>query len=194
MQMSNEWYQLLSQLGDIAKAELRAKRTANWSHYGRCISTMLNNAHGVTNFTPWRVVGISEEALQHFRACNFDPSGKKGIERGHIIDRYKLAEALLSRNPILTNSALCDAIAYYDVTVLMTKHENKQISNTQLSYVPFVNPNGSLYTSTFISYKYRKSCERQHLQQIHDDYVNGKIKLTNTISIINKFHAGYKLY
>lgn len=168
--MSDDWYQLFSVLHRIAHVDLRANGgKVNWSHYGRCISALLNNPIGIEGFTPWRVCGITAEALE----LMVSTKGTKGIERGHIVSQLELAKMLLAPNIVREKVHFENVISKYDVTVLMTKEQNQRMTrdaDMKYEYISIdgglTQKYGELFPSTYRGYQFRKKKELLALQDL----------------------------
>jgi len=68
----------------------------------------------------WRVVSISEAALEHLRTTGL----AKGLQRGHILSRVERAKYLFDRAPPLVKADLLDYFFEHDTVALVTKAEN----------------------------------------------------------------------
>jgi hypothetical protein len=85
------------------------------------ILTHLLSSHS----NPWRVVGITEDALKQFKNYDFKKTSRMGIERAHLTDRSELYANLLNS----TFVSIEDWWSFYyenDKTVLTTSTENRK--------------------------------------------------------------------
>jgi len=110
---------------------------------------------------PWRVVGITEKALNVFKEHNFKKISKMGINRSHEI----------SRNDTYThmfNNIFKDADTWWDYyfdrdkTILATSSENKASKFSTITL--FDNPN-HLFKSSGFAWRHRKQ-EEQFLKEL----------------------------
>jgi hypothetical protein len=125
MKMSDDWYRLFEQLHLIGQTDLQLNSgRVNWSHYGRCISSLLHNPVGITGYVQWRVCGVTPKALKQI----VTNGNNKGIQRGHIVSQLELARCLYESPDMPTKETFEAAIETYDITVLMTKEENDHMA------------------------------------------------------------------
>ena len=119
------------------------------------------------NESNWRVVGITQDALDSFKAVNFEriPNRKdeNPVERAHINKRYDWVEELFSTE--WDNSEeWWNFIWDNDATVLATAKENKQSDSIGAPLeIAYEIPEG-YFVSTFIGCKYRKKVEKPLLE------------------------------
>ncbi len=113
---------------------------------------------------PWRVIGVSKEALIALKHNKYRKSGLK-LQRAHINDRDIWYNELLSK-------AFVDCNEWYkfyqdnDKTILALSSENKNIKNVQ--YFP-IDPNLNLFKSTRISWGHKKE-EIEYLKNLASKY------------------------
>lgn len=105
---TGEFLSTLYKLLFDAKVDLRIKqRTFETAAYS-------NNA--------WRVVSISEAALEHIRKTG----EAKGLQRGHILSRANRARHLFDRDTAITDAALLEYFFEHDTVAMVTKAENSK--------------------------------------------------------------------
>jgi hypothetical protein len=178
MKMSNAWYQLFSSLHTIVQIDLDTNGTVNWSHYGRCTGALLNHPVGIRGYRPWQVCGVTEDAMEHMIATR----DKKGIERGHIVSQLDLAWFLLSPKMLHDKSIFEQAIAAYDVTVLMKKELNNKMTKVPGLSFPYIDVEQllkdhpeELFGSTYRSFKFRKRKELILLKELSGQDITQRI-------------------
>jgi hypothetical protein len=100
---------------------------------------------------PWRVVGVSKEALIALKQNGYRKSGLK-LQRAHINDRDVWYSEILTRSFMDCN----DWYRFYyenDMTILALSSENKNIKDVQ--YYP-IDTNLNLFRSNRISWSHSK--------------------------------------
>jgi hypothetical protein len=113
---------------------------------------------------PWRVIGVSKEALIAIKQNGYRKSGLK-LQRAHINDRDIWYNELLNR-------AFVDCNEWYkfyqdnDKTILAFSSENKNIRNVQCFPI---DPNLNLFKSTRISWTHKKA-EIEYLKNLAHVY------------------------
>lgn len=75
---------------------------------------------GAESKNSWRVVSISEKALEHLKKHR----SAKGLQRGHILTRASRAQHLFNRANPLTRNELLTYFFLHDTVALVTKEEN----------------------------------------------------------------------
>jgi len=119
----------------------------------------------------WRVIGITQDALDSFKAVNFErvPNRKdeNPVERAHINKRYDWVEEVFNRE-WTSSEEWWNFIWENDQTVLATAKENK-LSDTigEPLKIAYEIPDG-YFVSTFIGCKYRKKVEKILLESFCD--------------------------
>ena len=83
----------------------------------------------------WRVIGVTKEALNVFRAHGYKRVSRMGINRGHIHDRIETFTEML-KNPILDVKEWWDFFYNRDETILMTSTENMSHNLSEVYDVP----------------------------------------------------------
>lgn len=101
----------------------------------------------------WRVVSISEAALEHIRKTG----RAAGLQRGHILSRVNRAQHLFNREAPMTKVELLSYFFKHDTTALVTKSENSKNGITHWSALHPV-PEG-LFTAGSFSVYLRKGKE-----------------------------------
>jgi hypothetical protein len=113
---------------------------------------------------PWRVIGVSKDALYALKQNGYRNSGLK-LQRAHLNDRDIWYNELLNRSFLDCN----EWYKFYqdnDKTILALSSENKNIRNVQ--YFP-IDPNLNLFKSTRISWAHKKA-EIEYLKKLADKY------------------------
>jgi hypothetical protein len=201
MKMSNDWYSLFEMLHRIVQTDLKLNNgSVNWSHYGRCISSLLHNPVGVSGYQQWRVCGVTPRALKQIVANG----NNKGIQRGHIVSQLELARCLFESPNMPTKATFEAAIGTYDITVLMTKEENDHMATRARSksddgisrsgpvfdYYSFddfvgLQLGNGYFKTTYRGYTFRKKYELQYLLDINA--AKGNVETRSSSAILNKF-------
>lgn len=102
---------------------------------------------------PWRVIGITPNALERFRENDYKKVEKLGIQRAHLNQRDHWYEELLTEE-------WKDATAWYefivknDSTILALSGENKKIN--EIDYLLFGEREETLFKSNRVSWKHNK--------------------------------------
>lgn len=163
MQMSNDWYAFLSALHSLTNSQKLLGRAPRYDLIGRALSSFLNDPAGITDYTAWRVIGITPTALSTIESNNFQVSGLLGrdkIVRGHIVQRKKLCEHLFDNNQFVSKAYFEQHFENNDVTVLMCKYENSpklrvpDFYPIQPNFFPFNYQRAALFATTFANYTY----------------------------------------
>lgn len=149
---------------EIFKLMAKAKH-ANHSDMVRTFT----NLCGAYMSNGWRVVGITQDAYDAFKAVNFEriPTKKDpvSVERAHIRKRYDWITEMFNtewNDP----KEWWDFIYENDKVVFATPYENK-MSDTQgapLVIAYEIPDTGEYFTDQFIGCKYRKKVERALLE------------------------------
>lgn len=92
----------------------------------------------------WRVVGITPNALLHYKENNFKKN-TRGLVRGNIHMRIKTFDLFFNINKILDYENFCSTLKKYDSVVIMTKEENKK-HNVPV-YIKIDNENGFMFSN-----------------------------------------------
>lgn len=124
-------------------------------------------SHLITSHSnPWRVVGITKEALLVFLNHKFQKKSKMGINRSHINNRSKAYKDMMTQN--FNN---CDEWwnHYYekDKTILATSSEN--IKNT-LSEIYDINEKFGLFKSSGYAWRHGKA-EMDFLERLYQEKI-----------------------
>lgn len=101
----------------------------------------------------WRVVSVSEAALEHIRNAGH----AKGLQRGHILPRITRAQYLFNRDAPFSQTKLLDYFFEHDTVALVTKVENAKDGASHWSPLHAV-PEG-LFTAGSFSIYLRKGKE-----------------------------------
>jgi hypothetical protein len=101
----------------------------------------------------WRVVSISEAALQHIR----NAGDAKGLQRGHMLSRISRAQHLFARDTPLGQTELLEYFFEHDTVALVKKAENSRAGVAHWS--PLHPVPESLFTAGSFSIYVRKGKE-----------------------------------
>ena len=125
----------------------------------------------------YRVVGVTEAALQRFEELDFKRKKNHGIVRGHIEPIFETVKKLLERGQLFEPKEFMDFWIGRDKTVFCLKNENKE---TIPSYLTNSNEDGKLFSCDGVLAGWQhKRPERDYLRKFHEDYHNGEIKPIN---------------
>ena len=123
----------------------------------------------------YRVIGITESALEKFKELDFDRTKNHGIVRGHIIPIVETVKILLDRNQPFEPEEFMKFWIERDKTVFCLKSENKE---KVPDYFPITNEEGELFSCDGVLAGWRHNRpEREFLKQFYEDSRGGKIKL-----------------
>jgi hypothetical protein len=115
----------------------------------------------------WRVVGITDAALEVFAAHDF--KRVRGlVERGHLADRSQTAyELFFNRQSVMELGEFFEFFLERDKTVLMAKYENKSRSGGPIPlYTPIPMERELFPCGTLIGWQHRPR-EIEFLRQLH---------------------------
>lgn len=130
----------------VAKVDLRIKQ--------RTFETATDSKNS------WRVVSVSEAAIEHIRKTG----EAKGLQRGHILSRISRAQHLFNRDTPMTQAELLEYFFEHDTVALVTKAENSKDGVTHWSPLHAV-PEG-LFTAGSFSIYVRKGKEIPWIQSL----------------------------
>lgn len=120
----------------------------------------------------WRVVGITEAALNQLEEQGYKYKTRSGIQRAHIYDRYETFGLLIDETR--TQQNFWDFISDRDRTVLAIKGEYNTVTFEQAVPIDdpglFLEPGQTVYfPSRQVSYRHT-SIERDFLRDFHAKY------------------------
>lgn len=95
----------------------------------------------------WRVVSISEDALEHLRMTH----SASGLQRGHIMARVDRAKTLFERSEPMSREELLTYFFEHDTVALVTKAENSKAGVDHWSKLHAV-PEGFFTAGSFAIY------------------------------------------
>ena len=114
----------------------------------------------------WRPQGITEEAMNLLISKDF--SDLKGIHRAHIIPRFEVFERARGKD-WKSIDEWWEYMVKYDQCLLATKSENARSDTSDYTLVPLYkipNDKRSLFETTFIGCKFRKTVEVKFLREL----------------------------
>ena len=97
----------------------------------KILSNILEDAYS----DHWRVIGITQEALNVFETHGFKKVSRMGINRGHIYDRKDTLTSLI-QIPFQDVEEWWNFFYDRDKTILMTSTENMTNKHSQVHAVP----------------------------------------------------------
>jgi len=110
---------------------------------------------------PWRVVGITEAALNIFKENDFKKIKRMGINRSHLIDR-KISYTHMFENVFEKADDWWEYYFENDKTILSTSSENM---SSNLSVILYFDNNDYLFKSSGFTWSYRKK-EKVFLEEL----------------------------
>lgn len=116
------------------------------------------------NSNPWRIVGITEDALDKFKSNNFKLSSRMGINRSHIKQRHQTYSYLLSND--LDIDTFWDKFWENDKTILSTSSENM---SDKFSKIIDLNPTGNQFMARGYNWRHTKE-EAKILRDLYHNY------------------------
>jgi len=158
----------LEEFFGIFKPMAKAKY-ANRTHLVRTFTSL----YGAYSKGNWRVVGITQEALNAFALINFEriPNKKDvvSVERAHINKRADWVEELFETEWSCAKE-WWNFIYEHDRTVLATSYENYESDNlgVPLKIAYEIPQTGEYFESQYIGCKYRKNVERVLLEGFYN--------------------------
>lgn len=114
----------------------------------------------------WRPRGITKDAMNLLISKDF--SDLKGIHRAHTISRFEVFERARGKEWKSIDD-WWEYMVKYDDCVLATKAENALSDTSEYTLVPLYeipNDKRSLFETTFIGCKFRKTVEVQFLREL----------------------------
>jgi hypothetical protein len=127
---------------------------------GRC-TAVLTAMMGGRSWS-WRVVGITQAALQLFRDAGYKKVTRDGITRAHIQSRIKTTSELLQPEEPYSADEFARIWIENDKTVLCVRGENK---NTLPEYISFADAEHGLFQSNQVAWRHGKM-EREYLMSL----------------------------
>ena len=124
---------------------------------------MLGELFGA-NPNNWRVIGITEQALNIFKQHDFKRVSRMGINRSHLVDRVSTYTTMLE-GPLMECDEWWDFYIDTDKTVLATSTEN--MSKGEWSRVHNIDPSLGLFKTQGFAWRH-KDPEIQFLKEIVD--------------------------
>ena len=102
----------------------------------------------------WRVIGITEAALQKFHNLNYRYQSGSGITRAHLRERIVTVRELLSRREPMSANEFIEYWLANDSTVLCAVGENKAIVPR---FIEIENHDGLLFSSNLVGWRHGKT-------------------------------------
>lgn len=120
----------------------------------------------------WRVVGITNAALQKFAELDFRYRPQNGLTRAHLTPRIATVRALLAKQAPISAEEFITTWLANDRTILCAKGENK---NLMPDYIPIENNDGLLFSCHRIlaGWRHGKN-EREYLRELFDKTFSNK--------------------
>jgi hypothetical protein len=133
--------------------------------YGR-LTTIQTAIMGVENHG-WRVVGITQEALDLLATVDFNKNKlPRCLCRGHIVDRIKTTKLLFSGESPMQLENFYDTFLGNDLTVIMLNEQNDHIKPFP-TYIEIDNSDAELFPNgALMGWKHRKK-ECEFLRLLH---------------------------
>lgn len=155
--ISEEQYEIFKAF--FNQSQNTSEKECSNAYLTRCLATIIG-AHG----QHWRIIGITKEALDYLKNNDFTKP-KFFLQRGHLIPRVN-SVALIFRNrkDFVSKSEFEKIYSVYDLTILMTKDQNKY-SDTIPDFYLFPEDKMTLFKNRFIGFDYGKK-EIEFLKQL----------------------------
>ena len=118
----------------------------------------------------WRVVGITEKALETFKENGYKRVSRMGVNRSHLVDRHSTYKYMLE-NKMLDKDEWWQFYLDRDKTVFATSGEN--MSN-DFSNIIYFESQGLFRTSGF-AWKHSKK-ESSFLQELYEEMINKNVQ------------------
>lgn len=112
----------------------------------------------------WQVIGITEDALQVFAEHDYRRVSRMGINRSHLVDRYKTFITMLEE-PLMECDEWWNFYRNNDTTVLATSTEN---SKNSFSKIYDIDTSLGLFKSRGFGWRHTKE-EIKFLKEIKND-------------------------
>lgn len=114
----------------------------------------------------WRVVGITEAALQAYKDPNFTIKAQAAtrMERGHLYRRIDTTVMALATPAPMTVEQLVRLFWERDMTVIGVRGENKMVETGQIMLINIPNDDCKLFTGKTVSWQFgpaEKACLRE---------------------------------
>jgi len=164
------YYDAAFQVFDLARKLLRNKQISQVrakNLVGQMLSTLPNS---------WRVVGITQNALNEFKEVDFNsrPGANPRVERAHFHHRRDVIRCMLRDDSITCWRKLLECWFTYDATVLCLTNENNNIA--QLEYYEIVQGEQPLFRNMPTSYAFSAGHEGRFLQELHEKVESRKLE------------------
>lgn len=117
------------------------------------------------NPNAWRVIGITENALQVFKEHNFKRVSRMGINRSHLVDRIQTYTTMLE-GPLMECDEWWNFYVETDKTILATSTEN--MGKSEWSKVYDIDPGLGLFKSQGFAWSH-KDPEISFLKEMVDN-------------------------
>lgn len=118
----------------------------------------------------WRVVGVTEKALDVFAEHGFKRVSRMGINRSHLVDRHSTYKHMLE-NKMLDKDEWWQYYLDRDKTVFATSGEN--MSN-DFSNIIYFDSQG-LFRASGFAWKHSKT-ESSFLQELYEEMINKNVQ------------------
>lgn len=118
----------------------------------------------------WRVVGITNAALQAYSDHDFSKQAGKanGMTRGHLHRRIDTTAMVLDRTEPMSVEQLAQVLWERDMTVICVRGQNKKLETGEAEIISFENEDCRLFTGKQVGWQYgdgEKALLRELAQQ-----------------------------
>ena len=129
------------------------------------MTTIQTAIMGIEN-AGWRVIGITQEALDLLATVDFNKNKlPRRLCRGHKVDRIETTRKLFNRDKPMGLEEFFTVFLSNDLTVIMLNEQNRTTSFPP--YIEIHNPAAELFPNgSLMSWKHRAK-ERDYLRQLH---------------------------
>lgn len=141
--------------------------------------TLLTTLLGANEWS-WKVVGISEKALEELKKNEYNYV--KGVVRAHIVARIDTANMVFdSKRGPLEERDFFEKIIFNDKTVLTMKEENK--TRKPLPAAIPISSEENLFPCQHVGYKHEKAAAA-YLKELHRKFHAGEINAVPALELL----------
>ncbi len=130
----------------------------------------------------WKVVGVSENAIEALRKYEKKEETNKGVHRAHIVSRKNVTKDAFSANGKLDREKFLNLFDQ-DYTILVGKGENKTDLDGSLKVIR-IEPEDDLFRCARVAFKYGKK-EKDWLKKLQDEKKPEAILLKSLLESLN---------
>jgi hypothetical protein len=153
-------------LYELYVALFNAKQTCPEDFKHGRLTTIQTAIMGIENYG-WRVIGITQEALDLLASVDFNKNKlPRRLCRGHIVDRIRTTELLFNREKPVQLESFYDTFLDNDRTVIMLNEQNDHTKPFP-TFIEIDNSDAALFPNgALMGWKHRKK-ECEFLRLLH---------------------------